>query len=450
MAEYTYHPVANAFPLIDGQDFTDLVEDIRKHGQRHPCVKTGTQIIDGRNRYRACVELDRECEFTEWHGEGSLAELSASLNLHRRHLEKSQRSAAAVAIADSFEDEAAERMRSGKGPTDPAAELQQGRSAKKAADLCKVSERSVYDARAVRKASPELFADVLNGRTKLAVATRAVHRDRKRAAAATLAATLPRPDPSACRLAHGDAVKFATGLASRSVRLFFLDPPYNCGIDYGKGSKADQLSRGGYLAWCYNWLSECARALTPDGSVFVMIDGRGLSDLMYVLEFCGLHRRNVIVWNEDFGNYTDANFSPYARFILYYTRDPDRFVFNSDVGRIPSHRQLVYGDKRADPSGKVPGNVWSVPRLADNHLEREPDFPTQVPRLILDRIVLAASEPGDVVCDLFSGSGTTAESAVLNGRKFLGCDNHKPNVAAGLARVARAIHAATEKGGQPA
>ena len=440
MKELTYHPVADMFPLIEGPEFDDLVEDIRQHGQRHSCVKAGTQIIDGRNRYRACGALGIECQFEEWDGEGSLTELSASLNLHRRHLTTSQRSASAAAVADGFEAEAAERMRAGKSAEDPAAKSQQGRSAERAARLCRVSPRSVYDARLVRKESPELFAEVLAGKTGLAVATRAVHRNRKadhgrqgrRGAAQAGRRRLP-DRPRRRGRVPGEPVERdrAAGVLRPAVQL--------AGSIMARVADATSCPRGRYLAWCYVWLREAVRCLTANGSLFVMIDGRGLGDMIYILEFLGLHRRNLIVWHETFGTYTDDNFTPCARFILYYTRDAKRFVFDGDAIRVPSDRQAVYGDKRADPAGKVPGNVWQVPRLADNHPERAPDFPTQVPLSILMRIVLAASEAGDLVVDGFSGSGTTAEAAVTCGRRFAGCDNHKPNVEAGLQRVARAI-----------
>jgi hypothetical protein len=100
---FSFHPVAEMFPLIEGAEFEQLVEDIREHKQREPalCVPgDGGEllIVDGRNRKRACDVVGVPLKFELWDGRGSLAALACSLNLRRRHLTQTQRAAAAVGI----------------------------------------------------------------------------------------------------------------------------------------------------------------------------------------------------------------------------------------------------------------------------------------------------------------------------------------------------------------
>jgi DNA modification methylase len=316
-----------------------------------------------------------------------------------------------------------------------------GRARDQAAKLYRVSSRSIGDAKVVKAHDRALYADIQAGRVNINQAMRAVKRSIKSATATKAAKTLPPLDAASCDIRSVDCIAGLETVPSGSVRLVFADPPYNCGVDYGKGAKADQLPPIKFSAWCDHWIAECRRVLTPDGSIFVMIDRHYTGDIGSLLAG-ELHRRNLIVWHETFGTYTDDNFTSCARFIHYYTKDPQRYVFNGDAIRVASDRQAKYGDKRADPAGKVPGNVWPFPRVCDNHPERVPGFPTQLPLALVERIVLAASEPGDLILDPFVGSGTTPVTAVTHGRRFVGFDNNAKYVAAATPRVQAAVAAA--------
>lgn len=138
---YAFHEVADIFPLMQGEEFAQLVSDIKEHGLRESIWLYGDQIIDGRNRYRACQEAEVEPAFREWEGEGSLVAFVLSLNLHRRHLDESQRSIVAAKIAN---------MRQGaRTDLEPSANLPEVSQAE-AADLLNVSERSVRSAKGAR------------------------------------------------------------------------------------------------------------------------------------------------------------------------------------------------------------------------------------------------------------------------------------------------------------
>jgi site-specific DNA-methyltransferase (adenine-specific) len=145
-----------------------------------------------------------------------------------------------------------------------------------------------------------------------------------------------------------------------------------------------------------------------------------------ILERQGFTIRQWITWYETFGVNQANKFNRCSRPLLYCVKDPKRFVFHAGAVNRPSARQAKYRDKRADPGGKVWDDVWGInppiPRLVENDKERLPDFPTQLPLGLLRPVVGCASDPGDVVVDPFSGSGTTGAACLELGRRFLGIE----------------------------
>jgi len=110
-ADLAVHPAADLFPLLEGQELLDLAEDIRQRGLHHPILlHPDGSILDGRNRYRACKLVGVEPVFETWDGVGSLIGLVVSLNIQRRHLDKSQRSMLAAKTKPLFAEEARKRM----------------------------------------------------------------------------------------------------------------------------------------------------------------------------------------------------------------------------------------------------------------------------------------------------------------------------------------------------
>ncbi len=216
------------------------------------------------------------------------------------------------------------------------------------------------------------------------------------------------------------------GLPAASVDLVFADPPFGIGYEYDH--YVDGLRGADYRAWTYTWVFEVARLLNDRGSVFVAIGDEHVCDVKAVLDGCGLTRRNWIVWHYSFGPHQNRKFGRDHCHILYYVKDPKRFTFNSDAVRIESARQRS-GDKRANPKGRVPGDVWEFARLPGNANERT-GHPCQIPEALLERIVLAASNPGDTVFDPFAGSGTTLAVAKRLGRIPSGCELSKAYCAA--------------------
>jgi len=170
-----FHRFANAVPLIEGDELNRLVEDIREHGQREPIRVYDGQILDGRNRYRAC-DIAGVVPWTEDSAattdEDALRE-SVSANLHRRHLTASQRAMVGATLEPMFAELAKARMLAGKA--DPTANLREGReAAEDAAEAVNVSPRSINHAKAVTDhGTPELRAAVVAGDIAVSAASTA-------------------------------------------------------------------------------------------------------------------------------------------------------------------------------------------------------------------------------------------------------------------------------------
>lgn len=231
-----------------------------------------------------------------------------------------------------------------------------------------------------------------------------------------------------------------------SVRLIFADPPYNQGVDYGDHCD-DRRDPAEYLEWSRRWIEAAGRALTPDGSLWILISYRWAARIQVAAEDAGLHLRQWLTWYESFGQNMGPDsrkFNLCSRPLLWLVKDPRRFVFNDAPEiRRPSDRQAKYDDKRAEPDGKFWDDVWGInpqiPRLHGTAAERLDDFPTQLPLRLLRPIVACASEPGDMVVDPFSGSGTTGCACIELGRHFMGVER-----SAEFARLSRERLAAHE------
>jgi hypothetical protein len=165
-----FHPVTEIFPLIEGEDFAELVKDVAEHGLLQAiCLHPDGRIIDGRNRYRACLQAGKEPHFTTWNGEGSLVAFVVSLNLKRRQLTAAQRAAASLASLPMLEAEAKERTRTSGpgmyGGKPPMAKMSQavGPSREQAAKIFQVAGVYVQQAKTIQRVAPEKIAEIKAG-----------------------------------------------------------------------------------------------------------------------------------------------------------------------------------------------------------------------------------------------------------------------------------------------
>ena len=164
MTEYNlqYHPVADCLPLLQGEDFGQLVEDIREHGQREPIWIYESRILDGRNRYRACKELGIDPLTQIYEGDDPLA-FVLSLNLHRRHLTSSQRAVLALRVEALEAERAKERMSLGGQGPQLIADLERGEARDKAAEKVGTNRQYVSDAKRIARDTPDLLPRIEDG-----------------------------------------------------------------------------------------------------------------------------------------------------------------------------------------------------------------------------------------------------------------------------------------------
>jgi len=235
----------------------------------------------------------------------------------------------------------------------------------------------------------------------------------------------------------GDCVKVLSHLKEPVADLVFADPPFNIGYKYD--IYQDRRAYDEYYAWTENWMGACLHALKPTGSFWVAIGDEYAAEVRVIGRKLGLHLRNWVIWHYTFGQNTQKKFARAHAHLFYWVKNPRGFTFNDGAVRIPSARQTTYADRRANPKGKVPDDVWSFSRVCGTFHERVKWHPCQMPERLLERIVKASSNEGELVLDPFSGSGTTAVVAARLKRQYFGVDLSKRYVTNARQRIAETL-----------
>jgi len=216
----------------------------------------------------------------------------------------------------------------------------------------------------------------------------------------------------------GDCIEVLSKVKKPFADLIFADPPFNIGYKYDK--YYDKVKSKNYIAWTKNWMSVCKKVLKPTGSFYIAIADEYAANVKIIADELGFFLRNWIIWHYTFGQQTKNKFARSHTHIFYFVNDKKNFTFNDYAVRVPSDRQLIYNDRRANPAGKMPDDVWSqFSRVCGTFKERTGWHPCQMPESLLKRIVAVSSNPGDCVLDPFCGSGTTAAAAYQLGRNYV-------------------------------
>ncbi len=215
----------------------------------------------------------------------------------------------------------------------------------------------------------------------------------------------------------GDCIEIMKKLPEKSIDLIFADPPFNIGIKYDVHN--DNMSYKEYYLWSEKWIGETYRLLKDNGSIYIAIGDEFAAEINIILKKLGFHFRNWIIWYYTFGQNQRKKFNRSHTHILYFTKDKENFTFNDKEIRIPSARQLIYKDKRANPLGKIPDDVWQFSRVCGTFKERIGRHPCQMPEDLLELIIKTSSNEGDLVLDPFGGTGTTAVVAKKLKRNFI-------------------------------
>jgi adenine-specific DNA-methyltransferase len=228
----------------------------------------------------------------------------------------------------------------------------------------------------------------------------------------------------------GDCQELLRQLPDQYVQLIVTSPPYNLGKQYENRIKMSE-----YLEQQRQVIEECVRVLSEDGSlcwqVGNYVDNGAIIPLDVVLypifSSLGLQLRNRIVWHFEHGLHTTKRFSGRYEIILWFTKGDD-YIFNLNAVRVPQKypsKKYFKGPKKGEysghPLGKNPGDVWIIPNVKANHVEKT-IHPCQFPVELIERLLLALTNEGDWVLDPFIGVGTTAIAALMHRRRAIGAE----------------------------
>lgn len=231
-------------------------------------------------------------------------------------------------------------------------------------------------------------------------------------------------------LFEGDTMKLLSSMPEKSVKLVVTSPPYNLGKPYEK-----KMDFKVYLDQQKQVIQECVRVLRDDGSICWQVGNYVRNSEIVPLDIAlfpifselGLHLRNRIIWYFGHGLHASKRFSGRYEVILWFTKTDD-YTFNLDNVRVPQKypsKKYFKGPKKGElsgnPLGKNPSDIWEIPNVKANHIEKT-IHPCQFPIELIERLVLALTNEGDVVFDPFMGVGSSAIAALIHNRKAFGAE----------------------------
>jgi site-specific DNA-methyltransferase (adenine-specific) len=279
------------------------------------------------------------------------------------------------------------------------------------------------------------------------------------------------------KIHQGDCLELMSRIDEGSVDLAFADPPFNIGYKYDKYH--DRQDDQDYLDWCQRWIGALHRVLKPSGTFWLAIGDEYAAELKWLatrtlrekFDRPNFIMRSWVVWYYTFGVNCTRKFNRSHAHLFQFIKDEKKFTFNAEepLVRVPSARALVYGDSRANPTGRLPDDTWVMEpagttggktsgeqaddffrrvtgegwvlrpqdapaafqsmddtwyysRVAGTFKERQGFHGCQMPEQLLGRIIRVSSNEGEVVFDPFAGSGTTLAVAKKLGRQFLGTE----------------------------
>ncbi len=227
----------------------------------------------------------------------------------------------------------------------------------------------------------------------------------------------------------GEAIAEMRKLPDESIDLIVTDPPYNLNKDYGKTQ--DNLQFEEYLQFSKAWLTEAKRVLKKNGTIYIFMGMRYISYIYSILEQdLGMYFNSWITWYYTQGIGKTKGFSPRHDDILMFTKDKKNFTFNIDDVRVPQKYYRSVNNMR----GANPGNVWEFSHMHYCNKNRQ-QHPTQKPEGLYERMILASSNPNDVVLDPFLGSGTCMRVCQQINRNCIGIEINPDYIAMTNARL---------------
>ena len=235
---------------------------------------------------------------------------------------------------------------------------------------------------------------------------------------------------------HSDFSNLLKKIPDNSIDLVCVDPPYNL-----KKAEWDTFnSDEEFLNFTFDWIKQVTPKLKPGGAFYIFNTPRNSAHILAYLESTGFTFQNWITWNKKDGfTSTKKKFLPEQETIVYVTKPGGDIIFNADSIRVPYEstkriaaaktKGILKNGKRWFPNeaGRLCPDVWQIP--SERHTNKENGkvksavHPTVKPLALMERIVLASTNEGDVILDIFAGSGSTLVAAKINNRNFIGCDS---------------------------
>ena len=228
----------------------------------------------------------------------------------------------------------------------------------------------------------------------------------------------------------GDCLKFMDKIPDESIKLIVTSPPYNIGKEYEKKKRLSE-----YLELQKKVIDRCVSKLKTDGSICWQVGNFVENGMIIPLDLIlypiftelGLSLRNRIIWHFGHGLQCSKRLSGRYEVILWFTKSND-YTFNLDPIRIPQkypNKRYFSGKRKGElscnPLGKNPTDVWEIPNVKHNHIEKT-EHPAQFPVELVERLVLSLTNKGDNVFDPYIGSGSTAIASLKHGRNCLGSE----------------------------
>ncbi len=241
----------------------------------------------------------------------------------------------------------------------------------------------------------------------------------------------------------GDCLKLLKQIPDEEIQLIVTSPPYNIGKEYESKLKLDIYKEQQALV-----IKECVRVLSKKGSLCWQVGNyvhKGtiipLDTILYpIFSDLNLNLRNRIIWRFEHGLHCSKRFSGRYETIVWFTKSDD-YVFNLDPVRIPQKypgKKYFKGPKAGQyschPLGKNPGDVWVIPNVKHNHVEKT-THPCQFPVELVERLVLSMTNKGDWILDPFLGSGSSVIAALKQGRRGAGAEINKKYVKIAYERI---------------
>lgn len=249
-------------------------------------------------------------------------------------------------------------------------------------------------------------------------------------------------------LRPGSCLELLQTIPDKSVQLVVTSPPYNLGKEYEK-----KIDVNAYVEQQAEVIADCVRVLSDVGSICWQVgnyvrDGAiiPLDAILHpVFARLNLVMRNRIVWHFEHGLHCSRRFSGRYETISWFTKKTKDYVFNLDPVRVPQKypakrhfKGPKAGQYSCNPLGKNPGDLWDIPNVKSNHVEKTA-HPCQFPVELIERLVLSLTNEGDWVLDPFVGAGTSIIAALRHNRRGAGAETERKYIAIAEGRIRQAM-----------